>query len=69
MEITKVVKPFIRRGWPNTFGNIVYIVKQGRNHGIDIGGVQMWALPQIFFLKFSRGSDRKNKQARPSTNE
>ncbi len=23
--------------------------KQGRNHGIDIGGVQMWALPQIFF--------------------
>ncbi len=25
MEITKVVKPFIRRGWPNTFGNIVYV--------------------------------------------
>ncbi len=25
MEITKVVKPFIKRGWPNTFGNIVYI--------------------------------------------
>ncbi len=24
MEITKVVKPFITRGWPNTFGNIVY---------------------------------------------
>ncbi len=24
MEITKVVKPFIRRGSPNTFGNIVY---------------------------------------------
>ncbi len=23
---------------------------QGRNHGIDIGGVQMWALPQIFFF-------------------
>ncbi len=42
---------------------------QGRNHGIDIGGVQMWALPQIFCFKFSRGSDRKNKQARPSTNE
>ncbi len=42
---------------------------QGRNHGIDIGGVQMWALPQIFFIKFSRRSDRKNKQARPSTNE
>ncbi len=37
--------------------------EQGRNHGIDIGGVQMWALPQIFFFKFSRGSDRKNKQA------
>ncbi len=34
-----------------------------------IGGVQMWALPQIFFFKFSRGSDHKNKQARPSTNE
>ncbi len=47
--------------------------KQGRDHGIDIGGgggwAQMWALPQIFFFKFSRGSDRKNKQARPSTNE
>ncbi len=26
MEMTKAVKPFIRRGWPNTFGNIVYIV-------------------------------------------
>ncbi len=25
MEINKVVKPFIRRGWPNTFGNIVYM--------------------------------------------
>ncbi len=25
MEITKVVKPFIKRGWLNTFGNIVYI--------------------------------------------
>ncbi len=25
MEIAKVVKPFIRSGWPNTFGNIVYI--------------------------------------------
>ncbi len=25
MEITKVVKPFIRRGCPNTFGNIVYL--------------------------------------------
>ncbi len=24
MEITKVVNPFIRRGWPNTFDNIVY---------------------------------------------
>ncbi len=23
--MTKVVKPFIRRGWPNTFGNIVYV--------------------------------------------
>ncbi len=22
--MTKVVKPYIRRGWPNTFGNIVY---------------------------------------------
>ncbi len=27
MEITKVVKPFIRRGWPYTFGNIVYILE------------------------------------------
>ncbi len=25
MEMTKVVKPFIRRVLPNTFGNIVYI--------------------------------------------
>ncbi len=25
MEITKVVKPFIRKGWSNTFGNIVYL--------------------------------------------
>ncbi len=25
MEITKEVKPFIRTGWPNTFGNIVYV--------------------------------------------
>ncbi len=25
MEIIKVVKPFIKRGWPNTFGNIVYL--------------------------------------------
>ncbi len=23
---------------------------QGRNHGIDIGGVQMWALPQIYIF-------------------
>ncbi len=27
MEMTKVVKPFIRRGWPNTFGNIVYVLR------------------------------------------
>ncbi len=26
MEITKVVKPFIKRGWPNTFRKIVYIL-------------------------------------------
>ncbi len=25
MEITKAVKPFIRMGWPNTFGNIVCV--------------------------------------------
>ncbi len=25
MEITTAAKPFIRRGWPNTFGNIVYM--------------------------------------------
>ncbi len=29
LEITKVVKPFIRREWTNTFSNIVYL--QGRN--------------------------------------
>ncbi len=28
MGITKVVKPFIKRGWPNTFGNIVYVKRQ-----------------------------------------
>ncbi len=27
MEIAKIVKPFIKRGWPNTFGNIVYICR------------------------------------------
>ncbi len=26
MEITKVVKPLIKRGWPNTFANIVYVL-------------------------------------------
>ncbi len=41
--------------------HIYMCIQQGRNHGIDIGGVQMWALPQIFFLKFSRGSDRKKQ--------
>ncbi len=25
MEIPKVVKAFLIRGWPNTFGNIVYV--------------------------------------------
>ncbi len=25
MDITKVVKPFIRRGWPDTLGNIVCV--------------------------------------------
>ncbi len=43
---------------------------QGRNHGIDIGGgSKCETSPRYFFSKFSRGSDRKNKQARPSTNE
>ncbi len=27
MEIAKIVKPFIRMGWPNTFGNIVHILE------------------------------------------
>ncbi len=27
--MTKVVKPFIKRGWPNTFGNIVYLSQTG----------------------------------------
>ncbi len=26
MEITKVIKPFIRKEWPNTFCNIVYLL-------------------------------------------
>ncbi len=30
MEITKVVKPFIRRG-ANTFGNIVYLSQAAKN--------------------------------------
>ncbi len=38
MEMTKVVKPFIRSGRPNTFGNIVYITDHGRNHHILWGG-------------------------------
>ncbi len=36
MEITKVVKPFIRKGWPNTFGNIVYIYKYLQSHVFSI---------------------------------
>ncbi len=28
----------------------VHGIQQGRNHGIDIGGVQIWALHQIFFF-------------------
>ncbi len=36
MEITKVVKPFIRRGWPNTFGNIVYIMYINFYFGCDL---------------------------------
>ncbi len=41
MEIIKVVKPFIRRGWPNTFGNIVYIslIFSGRIEKEISGGV------------------------------
>ncbi len=35
MEITKVVKPFIRRGWPNTFCNIVYTINLGLQQLID----------------------------------
>ncbi len=35
MEITKVVKPFIRRGWPNTFGKIVYTINLGLQQLID----------------------------------
>ncbi len=31
--------------------HLCILCSQGRNHGIDIGGVQMWALPQIFFLR------------------
>ncbi len=36
---------------------------QGRNHGIDIGGVQMWALPQIIVL--SLVADQIVKTNRP----
>ncbi len=36
---------------------------QGRNHGIDIGGVQMWALPRYFFL--SSVADQIVKTNRP----
>ncbi len=49
-----------------------YERNQGRNHGIDIGGgggPNVSPPPRYFFFQFSRGSDRKNKQARPSTNE
>ncbi len=35
MEITKVVKPFIRRG-ANTFGNIVYISFAVKNKKYNI---------------------------------
>ncbi len=44
MEITKVVKPFIRRGWSNTFGNKVYFFPDGRGGLVmflhDTGGVR-----------------------------
>ncbi len=39
MEITKIVKPFIKMGWPNTFGNIVYIV--------EILNIAMWVFSNI----------------------
>ncbi len=46
--------------------------------GVGLAGAQPWyrywggpnvSPPPDIFFKFSRGSDRKNKQARPSTNE
>ncbi len=39
MKITKVVKPFIKMGWPNTFGNIVYIA--------EIQNIAMWVFSNI----------------------
>ncbi len=44
-----------------------YLYDQGRNYGIDIGGVQMWALPQIFFL--SSVADQIVKQTGQAINE
>ncbi len=46
-----------------TEGMYQIVYGQGRNHGIDIGGVQMWALPQIFFL--SSVADQIVKTNRP----
>ncbi len=53
MEITKVVKPFIRRGCSNTFGNIVYIsaVKVNALTQIPFNGthfINAWLTQRVF---------------------
>ncbi len=47
MEITKVVKPFIRRGWTNTFGNIVYVQQQYVLHAHNSMSVDVLPLASL----------------------
>ncbi len=42
MEMTKVVKCFIRRGWPNTSGNIVYINENSFIENLAVSKYSMW---------------------------
>ncbi len=57
MEITKVVKPFIRRGRPYTFGNIVYImIYTGKvHHWYIVLYNHRWKLKALILNIFTSG--------------
>ncbi len=49
MEITKVVKPFLRRGWTNTFGNIyIYILPKLLVHPLLMKGLTTLVATYIY---------------------